>query len=110
MLGLTEATAHYWKLHIMGGARRVTGGLPRQPLTISYDRKSDVLYVSLGEPRPAVSQETENGVLLREDLEAGEVVGMTVLDFMKRWPGPNLVLPDQTSIEDQAPLVGAKRS
>ena len=42
---------------------------------------------------PAVSQETENGVLVREDLETGELVGMTVLDFMKRWPGPNLVLP-----------------
>ena len=63
------------------------------PLSISYDPKADVLYVSFGRPCPAVSQETENGMLVREDLETGELVGMTVLDFMKRWPGPNLGLP-----------------
>ncbi len=74
------------------------------PLSISYDRKADVLYVSFGEPCPAVSQETENGVLVREDLETGKLVGMTVLDFMKRWPGPNLVLPSKT---DEALPVGS---
>ena len=64
------------------------------PLNISYDPKADVLYVSIGKPCPAVSQESENGVLVREDLETGGLVGMTVLDFMKRWPGPDLVLPN----------------
>ena len=62
-------------------------------LSISYDPRVDVLYVSIGKPCAAVSQETDNGVLVREDLETGELVGMTVLDFMKRRPGPNLVLP-----------------
>jgi len=50
-----------------------------------YDKKGDVLYLSVGDPRPAVSEELEDDVLLRLDLETGDVVGFTVLNFASRF-------------------------
>ena len=50
-----------------------------------YDAEGDVLYLSIGEPRAAVSQEIGNDVLLRVDPETGEVVGLTVLNLSSRF-------------------------
>lgn len=50
-------------------------------LSLSYDTASDVLYVSLGEPRPALTFEERDGVLVRKDLESGEPIAVTVLDY-----------------------------
>ena len=49
-----------------------------------YDRDSDVLYLSIGEPRPAVSQEVGDDVLLRVDADTGEIVGLTILNLSTR--------------------------
>lgn len=54
-------------------------------LRLSYDKEADVLYVSFGAPREAVSEETGEGMLLRRQPETGEIVGITVLDFEKRF-------------------------
>lgn len=51
---------------------------------IAYDAEGDVLYVSLGEPRPAISREVGDDVLLRVDAETGEIVGMTILNLSTR--------------------------
>lgn len=51
---------------------------------IAYDREADVLYLSVGEPRAAVSQEIGDDVLLRVDPETGAVVGLTVLNLSTR--------------------------
>ena len=48
---------------------------------LSYDPDADVLYVSIGEPRPALTQEEMHGLLLRKDPKTGDVVGATVLDY-----------------------------
>ena len=53
-------------------------------VSLDYDRKSDVLYLSVGEPQPALSEQVEEGVLLRTVPETGEVVGLTVLNFKQR--------------------------
>lgn len=45
----------------------------------AYDRDADVLYLSIGEPRPAVGEETPEGHVLRYD-EKGEVCGLTLID------------------------------
>lgn len=50
-----------------------------------YDSDADVLYLSIGEPRPAVSQELGDDVLLRVDAQTGEVVGITVLNLSARF-------------------------
>ncbi len=47
----------------------------------SYDRDADVLYISIGTPRPAHTYEDEHGLLLRKDPKSGETVGATILDY-----------------------------
>ena len=53
--------------------------------TMFYDREADVLYITIGEPKEAISRELENDVLLRVHPETGVVVGMTVLNFISRF-------------------------
>lgn len=54
-------------------------------MKFKYDRSVDVLYCSFGDPRPALSVEQENGVVLRLDPETEAVVGITIVDFFKRF-------------------------
>ena len=44
-----------------------------------YDNEADVLYLSVGEPRPAVGVDIGDGVVLRYDEETREVIGLTVI-------------------------------
>ena len=74
--------------------------------TIDYDGVADVLYVSLGPPRPAVCMEPEEGVVLRLDPETNQVIGITIIGARRRlaeqpeWrPAP---LDDRPAIWDQA--------
>ena len=50
-------------------------------LTVFYDEHADVLYLSHGEPRPAISDEVSDGILLRRDPRTQAVVGLTIIDF-----------------------------
>jgi len=50
-----------------------------------YDSESDVLYLSAGEPRPAISREMGEDVLARVDAETGAIVGLTVLNLSGRF-------------------------
>ena len=59
-------------------------------MQLAYDREGDVLYLSIGEPRPAISREVGDDVLLRIDPETQEVVGMTVLNLSTRSIGEML--------------------
>ncbi len=52
---------------------------------VFYDTEGDVLYLSIGKPRPAVSQELGDDVLLRVDPDTGEIVGLTVLNLSSRF-------------------------
>lgn len=53
-------------------------------MQLAYDQEADVLYLSVGEPRLAVSQEIGDDVLLRIDPDSGAVVGLTVLNLSTR--------------------------
>ncbi|MEP0763334.1 MAG: DUF2283 domain-containing protein [Chloroflexota bacterium] len=55
-----------------------------------YDAEGDVLYLSIGEPRPAISQEVGDDVLLRIDPDTGEIVGLTVLNLSSRFGSAQL--------------------
>ncbi len=47
---------------------------------VSYDRSGDVLYMSIGEPRPAAdSEETPEGHVLRYD-EREQIIGITLVN------------------------------
>ena len=56
-----------------------------QKLEISYDAGADVLYISIGEPRPGIAAECNDGDFLRIDPATSEVVGITLLDFRERF-------------------------
>ena len=43
----------------------------------AYDEKADVLYLSIGEPRPAVGMDVGEGIIVRYDEARKEVVGLT---------------------------------
>ena len=53
-------------------------------LTWEYDEEADVLYISIGEPRPAVGTDIGQGVVVRYDEKKKEVVGITILGFRAR--------------------------
>lgn len=49
-----------------------------------YDAEADVLYLSVGTPRPAAGVDIGEGVVLRYDPAAHEVVGLTVVGLRAR--------------------------
>jgi len=56
-----------------------------EPLNLHYDRSADVLYLSLGPPREAITIEVEEGILTRIDPETRQVIGFTIIDFALRF-------------------------
>jgi len=52
-----------------------------KPATINwdYDEEADVLYLSIGEPQPAIGVDIGEGVVLRYDESRQEVVGITLI-------------------------------
>lgn len=53
-------------------------------LTWDYDEEADVLYLSVGEPHPALGVDVGEGVILRYDEAAKEVVGLTLIGLRER--------------------------
>lgn len=49
-----------------------------------YDEEADVLYLSVGEPRPALGVDIGEGVVARYDEENKEVVGITLIGLRAR--------------------------
>jgi len=83
-------------------------------LIYSYDKKADILYVSVGKPRQAISREVEPGVFVHFHPRTREVVGYTLLDFERRASRPRtrlkgaaFAIPVQASF--RMPLTKARR-
>jgi uncharacterized protein YuzE len=53
-------------------------------LNWEYDEEADVLYLSIGEPRPAVGTDIGDGVIVRYDEKKKDVVGITIMGFRAR--------------------------
>lgn len=49
-----------------------------------YDEEADVLYLSVGDPRPAVGVDIGEGVVARYDEKNKEVVGVTLIGLRAR--------------------------
>ena len=49
-----------------------------------YDEEADVLYLSIGEPQPAVGIDIGEGVVVRYDEYRKEVVGLTLIGLRER--------------------------
>ena len=54
-------------------------------LRVNYDSSSDVAYFSFGEPKEGLSVETGEGIIVRMDPATDHPIGVTVLDFSKRF-------------------------
>ncbi|HTN42932.1 MAG TPA: DUF2283 domain-containing protein [Nitrospiria bacterium] len=53
-------------------------------LNWEFDEEADVLYISVGKPRPAVGTDIGEGVIVRYDEKKKEVVGITIVGFRVR--------------------------
>jgi len=53
-------------------------------ITWDYDEEADVLYLSMGEPRPALGVDVGEGLILRYDEANKEVVGLTLMGLRQR--------------------------
>ncbi|RMH36431.1 MAG: DUF2283 domain-containing protein [Nitrospirae bacterium] len=54
------------------------------PVNWEYDGEADVLYISFGPPKPAVGVDVGEGVIVRYDEQAHEVVGLTIVGVGRR--------------------------
>ncbi len=50
-------------------------------VTFEYDEHADVLYISTGAPKPAISEEVDEGILFRRDPTTRKLIGVTIIDF-----------------------------
>ena len=54
-------------------------------LTFHYDAEGDILDVSVGKPKKALSVEVGDDVLERVDQQTKKIVGFTILNFKKHF-------------------------
>ena len=54
------------------------------PVNWDYDGEADTLYISFGKPRAALGVDVGEGVVVRYDEKAREVVGLTLIGVGKR--------------------------
>jgi len=54
-------------------------------ISFFFDEEGDVLDITFGEPRKAVAKELKNDIAIRMDPKTGEIVGIVILNFMKRF-------------------------
>ena len=52
---------------------------------VAYDRDADVLYISTQPGRHGIVQESLPGVLWRYEPGSGDIVGVTIIDFLSYW-------------------------
>ncbi len=54
------------------------------PVDWEYDGEADTLYISFGAPKPATGVDIGEGIILRYDENAREVVGLTIIGVGRR--------------------------
>jgi uncharacterized protein YuzE len=77
---------------------------------VAYDRDADVLYLSIGPPKPGTGEETPEGHIVRYD-DAGELMGITIVGarLLVDTGEPVYVTVSQrseVSLQELAPVLG----
>ena len=54
-------------------------------INLYFDEEGDVLDITFGKPRKAVAKELKNDIAIRVDPKTGEIVGITILNFVRRF-------------------------
>ena len=52
-------------------------------LRFSFDKEADILDISIGNPRSAISREVEDDFFVRIDPKTKKIVGFSILNFEK---------------------------
>jgi uncharacterized protein YuzE len=55
--------------------------MEKSKLVVSYDKGADVFYLSFGEPRPSVTEELDDHVLVRRDPKTRDITGLTITNL-----------------------------
>jgi len=50
-------------------------------LHLDYDKEADVLYIAFDKPKPAIGYDHKSGAVQRRDMDTGEIVGYTIVNF-----------------------------
>jgi uncharacterized protein YuzE len=50
-----------------------------------YDKDGDILDISVGKPRKAISKEAGDDILIRVIPGTNKIIGLTILNFEKRF-------------------------
>lgn len=56
-----------------------------EKISFFFDEEGDVLDITFGKTRKAVAKELKNDIAIRVDPKTGEIVGIVILNFMKRF-------------------------
>ena len=59
----------------------------KKKIYISYDNEADVMYLNFGKQVKAVGEEIEEGIFARYDPKTEELIGLTVINFSKKFGG-----------------------
>ncbi|MEK6897728.1 MAG: hypothetical protein AABX28_00030 [Nanoarchaeota archaeon] len=62
-------------------------------LDIYYDKKADILEITIGEPSSCIFDEVEEGIFEAHDIETNGLKGYKIFDFLKRGGMKNIKIP-----------------
>ncbi|MDI6731750.1 MAG: DUF2283 domain-containing protein [Candidatus Margulisbacteria bacterium] len=52
-----------------------------------YDKEGDLLDISVGKPKKAISTEIADDFFVRKDIKTGKIIGFSILNFEKAFRG-----------------------
>ncbi|RLI05175.1 hypothetical protein DRO26_02960 [Candidatus Bathyarchaeota archaeon] len=68
-------------------------------ISVVYDRESDIMHVSLRTHVKSEVKEVEEGIYARYDVKTKQLVGFTIINFLKKFPEPKeIMIPIQQTI------------
>ncbi|MGB7250969.1 MAG: DUF2283 domain-containing protein, partial [Phormidesmis sp.] len=70
----------------------------KEPMDWNYDQKADVLYISVGEPQPALGIDIGEGLILRYSEAQSAIVGLTVIGLKSRLEQTQEIIPMATTV------------
>lgn len=76
----------------------------RNKLQFWFDQTGDILDISVGKPRAAISKELGDDIIVRVSPRTKRVVGFTILNFTKRFKHAKVVRGIKTPIEAKMSL------
>ncbi|HUC38600.1 MAG TPA: DUF2283 domain-containing protein [Candidatus Acidoferrum sp.] len=69
-----------------------------EKLRFMFDEKGDILDISIGKPKKAISKPLEDDILVRINPKTKKIVGFTILNFRKRFKDSKTVEKIDTPI------------